>query len=399
MHILFLSRWFPYPTDNGSKLRIFNLLRGLARENEVSLIAFDDHGRADPHTAALQAICHSIEVLPWQEFPTVGLGKVKSWLSPTPRSHIETHSVGMARAIQTHLATRPVDLIIASQWSMASYHHFFSGLPAIFEEIELGIFQQKFTDAPTFPRRLRHGLTWTKQRLFLKRILPHFQAATVVSHREKELVQEICPAFQPVEVVKNCIELADYVLPAKEKNENSLVFTGSFGHRPNFEAMVWFIRDILPLIQQEEPDVCLAITGRDANLQLPPGKNVTHLGRVPDVRPVIASAAVSVVPLQTGGGTRLKILEAMALRTAVVTTTKGAEGLDAQHEKHLLIADTPEAFARSVLRLLRDSDLRHTLTCYGYRLVAEQYSWPVVLPKFLNLARAATSSRSQATMV
>jgi glycosyltransferase involved in cell wall biosynthesis len=112
---------------------------------------------------------------------------------------------------------------------------------------------------------------------------------------------------------------------------------------------------------------------------------MTLTGFVDDVRPLIARSWASIVPLHTGGGTRLKILEAMALRTPVIATSKGAEGLDVQSGKHLLIADTPETFVQQVVRLLRQPQLRENLAEEAYALVREKYDWQVIMPHFLNL--------------
>jgi len=131
--------------------------------------------------------------------------------------------------------------------------------------------------------------------------------------------------------------------------------------------------------------VRLFITGDHAGKSLPPAGNVTLTGYVDDVRPLVARAWASIVPLRIGGGTRLKILEAMALGTPVVATSKGAEGLEVRHGKHLLIADGPAAFADEVMRLLRDAELRAALAANGRRLVAERYDWATVMPGFLEL--------------
>ena len=145
-----------------------------------------------------------------------------------------------------------------------------------------------------------------------------------------------------------------------------------------------FTRSI-PRLQAEIPDVCLTITGDHANLPLPSTENVTLTGFVDDIRPLIASSWISLAPIQVGGGTRLKILEAMALRTPVVATSKGAEGLDATPGEHLLIADTPEAFAATTVRLLREPELRQYLADNAYQLVSQKYDWAAAMPQFLNL--------------
>jgi glycosyltransferase involved in cell wall biosynthesis len=133
------------------------------------------------------------------------------------------------------------------------------------------------------------------------------------------------------------------------------------------------------------PGVGLTITGDHAGLPLPCTNHVSLAGVVDDVRPLIASASVSLAPIRVGGGTRLKILEAMALRAPVVATSKGAEGLDVRDGEHLLIADTPEAFADATIRLLKEPGLRERLADNAYQLVREHYDWAVVMPRFLHL--------------
>ncbi len=138
---------------------------------------------------------------------------------------------------------------------------------------------------------------------------------------------------------------------------NTLIFTGPFRYLANHDAMVWFLQEIYPQIQRQLPNVCLTITGDHANLPLPHATNVTLTGFVEDVRPLVASSWVSLVPVRVGAGTRLKILEAMATGVPVVSTTKGAEGLEVNDGEHLLIADSAQGFAENVVQLLKDSKL------------------------------------------
>jgi glycosyltransferase involved in cell wall biosynthesis len=152
--------------------------------------------------------------------------------------------------------------------------------------------------------------------------------------------------------------------------------------------MDWFLREIYPRVQARVPDVCLEITGDHADLPLPPATNVVRTGRVDDIRPLVAGATASLVPIRLGGGTRLKILEAMALDTPVIATAKGAEGLDVRHDEHLLIADTPEDYARAVVRVLVEPGLRERLTRNARLLVRAKYDWEVVLPDFQSLCES-----------
>jgi glycosyltransferase involved in cell wall biosynthesis len=149
--------------------------------------------------------------------------------------------------------------------------------------------------------------------------------------------------------------------------------------------MQWFLSEVYPIVQARVPAVKLVITGKNNAATLPAAENVTLTGFVEDIRPLIASAWISLAPLQVGGGTRLKILEAMALGTPVVATRKGAEGLEAADGEHLLVADTPAQFAEAVVRLLQDRKLRQKLATNSCQLVREQYDWSVIMPEFLDL--------------
>jgi glycosyltransferase involved in cell wall biosynthesis len=148
-----------------------------------------------------------------------------------------------------------------------------------------------------------------------------------------------------------------------------------------------------PLVQAQIPDVHLSITGDHANLALPPANNVTLTGFVDDIRSWVASSCLSLAPIFMGGGTRLKILEAMALRTPVVATSKGAEGLDVVHGEHLLLADTPQEFADVIVRLLHDPILYQQIADNGYQLIAEKYDWPSVTPHFLHLVERTAQAK------
>ncbi len=385
MNILFLSAWYPYPPNNGSKLRIYNLLRGLAEHHQVYLIAFADQPDIDPQPPELRALCRTIQVVPWRPYRPNSLRALLGFLGPAPRFIVDTYSPQMFDSIVAATRQQSINVVVASQLSTAIYWSAFSTIPALFEECEIGVLWSKIAHAPSPLHRLRHQLTQVKARHYLSRLLPHFKACTVVSEHERALLRRVAPAYEPIEVVPNCISLADYGEIQPTPEPDTLIFTGSFRYFANHDAMTWFVREVYPCIQAQVPDVRLTITGDHANLPLPPADNVTLTGYVADVRPLIASSWVSLAPIRLGGGTRLKILEAMALRTPVVATSKGAEGLDVQHGEHLLIADAPEAFAEAVIRLLQEPELRQRLTDNAYQLVREKYDWAVVMPRFLNL--------------
>lgn len=385
MKILFLSRWFPYPMNNGSKIRIYNLLRGLSQHHEVTLLSFADQPGVSPEAPEVRAVCSRVDVVPWREFdPTTARARL-GFLSLKPRSVVDTFSPEMAGAITQALTEEKFDLIIASQLQMAAYYPYFQDVPAVFEELEIGLFHDQAFSADG-RIRLRQALTWFKLRTYLSRLLDSFQAVTVVSAQERDLLARNFPRYRrPVQVIPNCLNMDEYKNVTAEKKANILIFAGPFKYRANYEAMKWFVGEVFPLILEQVPDAHLIITGDHADLPLPSMRNVTLVGYVDDIKSLTASCTVSIAPLLSGGGTRLKILEAMALGTPVVATSKGAEGLDARVGEHLFVADEAGDFAESTVRLLKEAGLRQKLAENAQTLVRNRYDWGGIMPSFLQL--------------
>jgi glycosyltransferase involved in cell wall biosynthesis len=321
-----------------------------------------------------------------------------SFFQTTPRSLADTYSHTMEALIRDEMR-QGCDLVIASQWSMAAYYHLYQHCPAIFEEVELGNLESKRASAQTRMGRLRHTLPLLKLRLYFRQMLQHFRACTVVSSIEAERVRSMAPRFGAIQTIPNGVDLDGYTsvteqLSAAPKQASTLIFTGSFRYDANHDAMQWFVGEVMPRVRDVMPKVQLTITGDHAGLPLPSTDHVTLTGYVDDPRRLLAQSAISIAPLRIGGGTRLKILEAMAVRTPVVATSKGAEGLDARDGEHLLIADTPDAFAQAIFRLLRDAELRRKIADNAHELVRTRYDWRVILPRFLNLVEQVKSVQS-----
>ncbi len=392
MRVLFLSRWFPFPPTNGSKLRIYNQLCQIAQQHEVTLLSFAEQSEIAAGITVDNSCCVEVHTVPWQPYNRNSWEARLGYFRRKPRSIIDTFSPEMAESIHACLTKTQYDLVIASQIDMAAYGHYFRGLPAIFEEAELGVLYERFVRSTSWHSRLRNGLAWLKYRYYLADVVNHFRLCTVVSEQEKSIFKNTVVGYDAVEVIPNGVDVASYTPVHAELKPNTLIFTGAFSYNPNHEAMVWFLSYVYPLIQAEIPDVSLTITGDHKNLPLPPATNVTLTGFVDDIRPLIKQSWLSVVPLFTGGGTRLKILESMALQTPVVATPKGAEGLDARDGQHLLIADTAETFAQHVIQVLKDRALRSRLADNAYHNVREKYDWNTIMPHFLTLMAKVVSS-------
>lgn len=392
MKILFLSRWYPFPPDNGSKIRVSNLLRGLCQQHKVTLISFFNPEDGKPAKELLGATPDEIRLCPYREFDPHRSRALLGYLSRAPRYLIDTHSSEMDALIQAATQDEQYDLVIASQLSMAAYYRSFRSIPAIFEEVELGIYQPDETGGSGTWRGLRQRFTWSKQRRFTARLVENFRLCTVASDIERHLLATVAPDFSSVYVIPNSIAVEEPHRSISDRIPGSLVFTGSLRFTPNYEAMAWFLHEIYPLIKAEMPEAHLKISGDPGSRTLPAAPNVQLTGKLPDVRSLLTSSAVSLAPIRSGGGTRLKILESMALGTPVVATSKGVEGLDVRDGEHLLIADSPTAFARAVLQILREPSQVGEMVANAFELVRTRYNWQHVLPRFMSLVERAASS-------
>ena len=225
-----------------------------------------------------------------------------------------------------------------------------------------------------------------------------------VSQADGETFERLYPGALtgPAHVVKTGVDTTYFTPVDTVQRRAHLVFTGSMDWLPNEDAMLYFARDILPRIRAAEPDVTLSIIGRaptPAVRQLAALEGIEVTGAVDDVRPHVAAGSVYVVPLRIGGGTRLKIFEAMAMGKAVVSTTVGAEGLPVTDGTDIAIADEPNAFADAVVRLIRDTDVRQQLERAARQLVVDRYDWSAVANDFetaLSTARGTEPVRLSA---
>jgi glycosyltransferase involved in cell wall biosynthesis len=390
MRILLIAAWFPAPPSNGSRLRVHQLLRALTPRHEVTFLGFADQPDVDP--AALRGVCRAAQVLPRPAFRPATWRSRLAWLDRRPRSLALTFSPAMATAIAT--AARDCDVVVASQLSCAAYWQWFGDAPALAEEIELGALHGQLADGSP-AARWRARLMWGKYARLLRRMLPRFGACTVVSEPERALLARVLGHSRAIHVLPNGVHAGEYATAPSAPAE-TVIFTGALRYAPNHQGMQWFIAEVWPRVRSARPAARLLITGDHGGLALPAGDGIERTGFVDDVRPLLAGAAAAVAPIFAGGGTRVKILEAMASGTAVVATQKGAEGLDAGDGEHLLIGDDAATFAAHVVSVLSDDALRMRLARAARRLIEERYDWDVIGPRFAALVETVAGAGRRA---
>lgn len=378
MRVLFLSRWYPYPPDNGARIRVFNLIRQLSRHHEITLLSFVHDPVSSVCLREMEPYCRAVHMVPYEEFHPTRLKALLGFFSARPRSIVDTYSREMQALVERVSASSSFDVVVASEIDSALYALLLSKTPCVLEEVELTVLYEQFTRRRSLVPRVRYGLMWWKLSQFIVRLLREFRGCTVVSEQERDLLRRIVPRYDSVAIVPNGVDLdsntGDFGVPWPD----TLIYAGALTYQANFDAMEFFLRDIFPTIKARCPNVHLRITGKYDGIpvgRLPLGNGVELTGYLDDIRPAVAQSWACAIPLRVGGGTRLKVLEAMALGTPVVSTSKGAEGLEVIHEENILIADDPGNFAQAVIRLLGDKDLRAKLSANGRRLVEERYSW------------------------
>jgi polysaccharide biosynthesis protein PslH len=310
------------------------------------------------------------------------------YFSSKPRSIIDTYQPEFLEAVVSAHARNHYDVVIASEIDMAPYALAVQGAVRILEELEVTSLYNAYRSQTHPISRLRGALTWYKMARYTARLVPSFDGCTVVSNLELAAIQKLTPEFKNIRIIPNGVDFAHYDgYPSVIREANSLIYSGALTYQANFDAVAYFLSDIFPKIQAIIPDVKFYITGKTDGVsleKLPRHEGVVFTGYVKDIRSVLARCCVNVVPLRMGGGTRLKILETLAIGTPVVSTTKGAEGLNLTEGQDLLLADTPDEFAQAVVRLLGDQAYRERLSDSGKSAVKGQYDWRFIAENLLD---------------
>jgi polysaccharide biosynthesis protein PslH len=385
MKILLLSPWLPWPANDGGRIRILETLRYLSRRHSVTLITSVYKAEDLQHKAPVQEFCEHL-------FVTVlsnGTGAVTSRLSrgvlrKRPLIQSFYYDASVAQQVRDVTGRVPYDVIQIEFPFLAPY------LQAVAPQNRAKkILSMHNIESLRFKRELELA-QWGKRRLLLlgdyfffpaweERALGRFDGIVAVSEIERSWIQRHAPQAT-VQLAPNGVDTA-YFSPASSNTPARrpyIAFTGVMDYPPNVDAACWLCNEILPVLQRNHPDLAVRIIGKNPSpqvLELAKRRGVEVTGTVSDIRPHVAGALALVVPLRSGGGTRLKILEAMALARPVIATSVGAEGLEVTPGKDILIADDVQQFVEHVEFLMRSTEAPASLGTAGRRLVLEKYDW------------------------
>ena len=405
MRILWLNAGLLLPLDKGGKLRTWHLMRHLARRHQITYLSFVDPDATAADKEGMHEVCERLEVVPRRHAPKGSLaftiGAAASVLDPLPYAAGKYRSRAYAHAMRRLLETGSFDLVVCDFLVPSVNMPRTLPCPSVVftHNVEAEIWRRHYEQQTNPIRRVLFRQQWRRMLRFEGATLGRFDLILAVSDTDRTTFQQLYrrDVRAPIVTVATGVDTSFFAPRDDRTAQRHLVFTGSMDWIPNEDAMKHFCHDVLPLVRAQEPDVTLSIVGRAPTSAVQrlaeiPGVEVT--GRVDDVRDHIARAAVYVVPIRIGGGTRLKIFEAMAMRKAVVSTTIGAEGLPVTDGRDVLIADTPEQFANSVVMLLRDRGRREVLEDAARELVVTHYDWAAVASELEEaLVRAAANAR------
>lgn len=402
MHILWLKTELLHPLDKGGRIRTYQTLRHLRENNRVTYLCLDDGSASEADVERSTEYCHDLERVAFRApargsagFFAALAGNIVSGL---PYAVSRYRSRALESAVRRLVAQRGVDLVVTDFLTPSINLPRDLAVPTVLfqHNVEAAIWEQYAQAATNGVTRTYMREQWRRMKRFEGQECRRYDHVITVSELDKaRLIADY--GLSAVTAVNTGVD-TEYFRPAGTVpgQAGEIVFTGSMDWTPNDQGIRWFATAVLPLIREQAPDAPLTVVGRNPSASLReflgriPRVEVT--GTVPDIRPFLERAAVVVVPLHVGGGTRIKIFEAMAMGRPVVSTTLGAEGLQVGPGRDILIADDPAAFAAETLALLNDRGLAERIARAGADLVRSRFSWPRVAAQFGNVCEAVVAS-------
>lgn len=382
LRVLVVDEAPPHPPDSGKRLRTWHLLRRLAQRHQVVLLCYGASDAASARAIAALAEagieCHLVAPPPDPQGWRLHARLLANCLSPWPYSVAKHHTRRFQAALQELCRRRHFDLVQVEWTPYASHLHRLE-VPHLIasHNIEAQIWRRRAAAAPSRTERLYFHWQAAKMERFERQAFRRAQFVTTVSTLDRDDALRFGAAG--ASVVANGVDTQQLQPARTGMVPDRMLFLGSLDWHPNQDAVEDFVDNILPRIRAARPQAHLQVVGRRPSpalrRRLAGREGVELIGDVGEVRPWLQAAAAVVVPLRIGGGSRIKIIEALAMEKAVVTTTIGAEGLDVQDGTHLRIADGPAGFAQATLQLLESPEAALQLGRAGRRWARERHDW------------------------
>jgi len=401
LKILFLTNRIPFPIKDGQSRRTYNILKGLATTHDVYLLSYYDpvDGLDEKSILHLKTFCKNVEMHPGPS-KKLGLSMILrlmgSLISLDPYTFWRHYSLSYLKRIDELTKTGEFDLIHCDILPLAFTIRNNKHLPCIVTDHDVS-----YLKALRMGRQARNP--FLKLLLYLEafklkrlesKVFKQADMGIAVSEVDKKVLKELCPEGN-LEVIENGVDTDEFKPTYEEIDKDSLVWVGGFENYPNREGVYYFLDKIYPLIKKQARHVKIMLVGGGATQRLKQFSNsdpsINIIGYVNDPLPYIQNAAVFIVPILSGSGTRLKLLEAMAVGKAIVTTSIGCEGIEGTDKEHYLVADQPVQFAEKVATILNNRALGEYLGRNARKLAEEKYDWKCIFEKMDVIYRGLVS--------
>ncbi len=397
------------PVDTGGKIRSYNILRHLDRNNEVTLLSYYGGKRDVDYEAELRHEFPQAQIIWTATLDGNALAQAFDYLrrlfhaAPFAVSKF-THPL-VQRALTSSLSAKRFDVTICDFLSASSNFPDVLNTPTVLfqHNLETALWRRMAATESNPAKRVAYRIEAAKMAGYEQRALAKFHHVIAVSENDRREMLRIAPSCS-ISVVPTGVDLQKYAAaPPSAANPPRLVFTGSMDWEPNLDAVTYFCKDIFPAVLGEFSSALFQIVGRNPHSRVKQlaSEHVHVTGTVPSVAEYLRDATLVVVPLRIGGGTRLKIFEAMAMGKAVISTSIGAEGLDVRSGRDLVLADDAAGFGEAILTLLRDAELRHQYEHAAAKLAA-QYDWSKIASHFsdvlVRVVEAASPDAQSSTL-
>ncbi len=396
--ILIIDEEFPWPLNSGKRIRTFSLVRQLARTHAVHYLGYgSDDTRALEPFREQNICCHPVSPRNSRQHGIKFLFNLAfNLLSPLPYIVTSHYTRRFAESLRRVCGSLAPDIILC-EWTPYAIYLKGSRIPSIIvaHNIESDIWRRYEENEKNAARRWYIAAQRKKVERFERRCYRWACGATAVTEKDRAQILRSGAPYD-VRVVENGVDVDFFAPQPCPVEQETIVFTGSMDWRPNQDAAAYFAREVLFRIREHNPKATCYVVGRTpprSVYALNEIAGVVVTGTVDDVRPFLARASVIVVPLRIGGGSRLKILEACSMKKAVVSTRIGAEGLRMTDGENILLADTPDELARSILRCMTDEGLRTRLGENGRKLVERSYSWQQIAAGYEAYIRKVAEQR------
>ncbi len=389
MKILWVSPFFLHPTDRGGQIRTLGTMKELLKRHEIHFAALNHPDNIEGPQRSREYSTKHIAVphaAPRRGSLAMMPQLIGSLISSVPLAVSRYASAELRSAIAALIAKEQYDSIVCDFLTSAPNIPELRDAVLFQHNVETTIWQRHVERANSGAKRAFFGMQARRMEAYERKACQQAKFVIAVSEMDAQRMRQMF-AVDRVEAVSTGVDL-DYFAPKSTPDamQSDLIFSGSMDWLPNVDAIEFFLAEVLPLIRKRRPGTTFTIAGRspDPRVQRAAAgiEGVTVTGSVPDMRPYLWGSKVSVVPIRIGGGTRLKVYECMAAGLPVVSTTIGAEGLDYNAGRDILIADTPQQFAEQCLQLLEHEDARKAVIAAAFHLVESRFSWAAVTEQF-----------------